>query len=183
MEPGIYGLARDVGIVKLLYYHSDGSLTHGELTIPVPPVYAPDSDVVINEILPNPESIDWNGNGEFEEYNDEWIELYNKNSSYPANISNWKLSDHNNAYSIPASIIPPNGFISFFDTGLKLLNKGGWLNLTNSTGYEVDNVPIHPWPMMFLMEGIRMGLGHLIPLTLQPPQPQTLDLEAIRMLG
>ncbi len=97
--------------------------------------------VVINEFLPDPSS-DWNGDGRVDS-NDEWIELYNKESE-AVDISNWILDDLESGGTEPYPIgttIPSGGFLTFHksETGVGLNNGGDTVRLLDSAGDLVDS--------------------------------------------
>jgi hypothetical protein len=72
---------------------------------------------------------------------DEWIELYNKNSTGFIDVGGWKLKG-GKSYTIPkGTIIPPYGFLVFFgsETGIKLNNRGDEIKLFNESGYLIDS--------------------------------------------
>jgi hypothetical protein len=97
--------------------------------------------VVINEFLPDPAS-DWNGDGKVDS-KDEWIELYNKESS-AVDISNWILDDLENGGTKPYTIgttIEPGGFLTFYksETGVGLNNGGDTVRVLDSAGNLVDS--------------------------------------------
>ena len=67
-------------------------------------VSARDSDIEVSEVFISPNglvsnatstniygAVDWNNDGEFSKYSDQFIELWNT-GSFPVNVSNWKLS-------------------------------------------------------------------------------------------
>jgi len=67
-------------------------------------VSARDSDIIVSELFRSPNglvsnatsnnvygAIDWNNDGEYSKYSDQFIELWNTGSS-PVNVSNWKLT-------------------------------------------------------------------------------------------
>jgi DNA/RNA endonuclease YhcR with UshA esterase domain len=115
---------------------------------------APADVVLLNEFLPAPRSVDWDGDGTAD-YNDEWIELYNAGQA-AVGLGGWQLDDvaegGSGPYTIPADkIIPPGGFLVFFkkDTGISLNNDEDWVRLlrpdrtvadeyhyTSSPGYD-----------------------------------------------
>jgi hypothetical protein len=55
--------------------------------------------VVLNEFLPEPSAIDWNGDGQAR-FDDEWIELYNLGAT-PVSIGGWAVADATQAYTLP----------------------------------------------------------------------------------
>lgn len=99
--------------------------------------------VVINEVLPNPES-DWNEDEESSDASDEFVELYNPTSS-DVNISCWVLDDtegYSAPFTIPeCTILPAKGFITFFssDTGIQLDNGGDEVRFFNRCDELIDS--------------------------------------------
>jgi len=93
----------------------------------------PSPVITLNEYLPAPRNIDWNGDGEVD-LNDEYIELYNPNTE-PVDLGGWQLDDQEGGsrpYLIPpGSAIPARGFLLFFrsDTGVALNNSGDDMRL------------------------------------------------------
>ncbi|MEW5760113.1 MAG: lamin tail domain-containing protein [Candidatus Thermoplasmatota archaeon] len=67
-------------------------------------------DVVLNELLPNPNS-DWNDDGKIN-YNDSWVELYNKGSK-KIDMIDWKISVGNKTETINKTI-EPKSFLIFY---------------------------------------------------------------------
>lgn len=85
--------------------------------------------ISLNEVLPAPHLIDWNGDG-VPDQDDEYIELYNAGPTI-VDLGGWQLDDRagsgTNPYTIPAGrLIPPGGFALFFrsETGVALNNTG-----------------------------------------------------------
>lgn len=114
------------------------------LTTPRPKCSTRASDVVINEYLPDPAS-DWDGSGELDYGDDEWIELYNKGNAQE-DISGWKLDDITTGgtgeYTIPGStFVGPGQVLLFFGsvTGVGLNNAGDTVNLLDGAGALVDS--------------------------------------------
>jgi uncharacterized protein YdeI (BOF family) len=104
---------------------------------------APADVVLLNEFLPAPRSVDWDGDGTAD-YNDEWIELYNAGQAL-VGLGGWQLDDvaegGSAPYTIPADkVIPPGGFLVFFkkDTGLALNNDEDWVRLLRPDGTVAD---------------------------------------------
>lgn len=94
----------------------------------VTPTPTPDPHwVTLNEFLPNPYVIDWNGDGELGS-DDEWVELHNC-ADIAVDVSGWVLDDEaddgSRIYFLPAgTVIPPHGYLLLFgsQTGLNLAN-------------------------------------------------------------
>jgi DNA/RNA endonuclease YhcR with UshA esterase domain len=106
---------------------------------------APADLVLLNEFMPAPHNLDWDGDGTAD-YNDEWIELYNAGPSV-VGLGGWQLDDVADAgcgpYTIPADqIIPPGGFLVFFkrDSGVSLNNDEDWVRLLRPDGAVADEV-------------------------------------------
>jgi len=99
--------------------------------------------VLLNEFLPAPRDVDWDGDGTAD-YNDEWIELYNPGST-AVGLGGWQLDDvaegGSAPYTIPAGrVIQPGGFLVFFkrETGIALDNDGDWVRLLRPDGSAAD---------------------------------------------
>jgi hypothetical protein len=97
--------------------------------------------VLINEIMPNPGDVDWDGNGSVDEYGDEWIELYNTESE-TVDITGWTLEDSNEQYTIDSGTVTmgAHSFKVFFgsETGIRLPNTGDTVILRDPNGIIVD---------------------------------------------
>ncbi|WP_423224762.1 lamin tail domain-containing protein [Candidatus Amarolinea aalborgensis] len=101
--------------------------------------------ISLNEVLPAPFAIDWNGDG-VPDQNDEWIELYNAGES-PVNLEGWQLDDLATGgtlpYTIPAGrVLAPHGFALFFrsETGVALNNTGNeQVRLLAPGGIQVED--------------------------------------------
>ena len=96
---------------------------------------ASSDSVVINEILPAPQTI----------YTDEWIELYNP-SGDDVDLTGYILDDITTGgtapYTIPATtIIPAGGFLIFYlaDTGVAQNNAGDTVNLIKPDGVTIQD--------------------------------------------
>ena len=77
--------------------------------------------VTLNEILPDPQTVDWDSNGTAD-WSDEWIELYNTGSTAAA-LGGWTVADDTKTYTIPVgTVIWPPGHLLLFrrQTGLSL---------------------------------------------------------------
>ena len=111
--------------------------------LPPTPTPLPWPYVALNEVMPAPKSIDFDGDGEAN-YLDEYIELYNPLDT-PIDLSGWWLDDEPDRGSPPWPIpegttIPARGFLLFFraDTGIALNNDGDSVRLLTPDGREVD---------------------------------------------
>jgi hypothetical protein len=106
--------------------------------------------VRINEILPVPASVDWDGNGSADEW-DEWIELYNEGAD-PAAIGGWWLDDAEGGstpYTIPAgTVLQPGAYAVFYrqQTGLVLDDSGDRVRLLVAPSGVVDRVVFDTLP-------------------------------------
>ena len=97
----------------------------------------------LNEVLPAPSEIDWNGDGAANT-NDEWVEVYNRGSA-AIDLGGWLLDDiaagGSAPYVIPPGIIlQPGGFLVLFRdrTGVALNNDGDTVRLLGPDAAEVD---------------------------------------------
>jgi len=112
----------------LLYAPSPGGPNIAPPPTPTPMPTPLPGQIALNEILPAPRNIDWDGNGTAS-YLDEWIELYN-GGVLPANVSGWRLwrgplgedgLPTGRHYQLPAStIIAPDGYLLIFRKQSKL---------------------------------------------------------------
>ena len=101
--------------------------------------------VRINEYLPAPKRLDWDGDGVGNSY-DEWIELYNGND-FAVNLAGFWLDDLANGGSSPyqieaTTILSAHGYAVFYrrQTKLALNNNGDWVRLLAPGGQVVDVV-------------------------------------------
>jgi hypothetical protein len=99
----------------------------------------------LNEVLPAPAGIDWNGDGAANT-NDEWIEVFNRGSA-AIDLGGWLLDDiaagGSAPYVIPAgTLLQPGGFLVFFRdrTGVTLNNDGDTVRLLGADAAEVDTL-------------------------------------------
>jgi len=104
---------------------------------------APADAVLLNEFMPAPHSVDWDGDGTGD-YSDEWIELYNAGPAV-VGLGGWQLDDVAEGGSGPHTIsadkiIPPGGFLVFFkrDSGVSLNNDGDGVRLIRPDGTVAD---------------------------------------------
>lgn len=95
--------------------------------------WAAPASVRLNEFLPAPYRIDWDGGGT-PTHLDEWIELHNTSNS-PCNLGGWKIlvqGSHVSTHTIaPSTTLPPLGYLVLYrkDTGLELPNSAGRVQL------------------------------------------------------
>ena len=96
--------------------------------------------VVINEILPAPRTVDWDGNGKAD-HQDEWIELFNP-TNLPVGLGGWRLADTSRlVFNIPLNtIIPAQGYVTFYraDLDFALNNSGDTVTLSRPDGTKAD---------------------------------------------
>jgi hypothetical protein len=102
---------------------------------------APPEVVVINEILPAPNAVDWDGDGT-PDYQDEWIELYNPGDS-PVGLGGWGVEDASGrTYLIPlGATLQPGGYTVLHrrETDLALNNDADTLILQRPDGTVADS--------------------------------------------
>lgn len=105
--------------------------------------FAQSPPVVLNEYLPAPANVDWDGDGTADSQ-DEWVELFCL-ADQPVDLSGWMLDDIRNGgsppYVIPAGTwIQPGGFLLFFrkTTGIGLDNAGDTVRLLRPDGSVAD---------------------------------------------
>ncbi len=122
---------------------------------PPTPTATPTPDprlVSLNEILPAPKVIDWNGDGKVDS-GDEWVELYN-GGLLPVDVGGWALDDEADAgsqfYFIPqGTVIPPRGFLVLFgkQTGLNFANTRDVVRLLYRDGTLLEEFRYYDtWP-------------------------------------
>lgn len=100
--------------------------------------------VRLNEILPVPAAVDWDGNGVAND-RDEWIEIRNA-APGPIDISGWTLDSGPNgtSYVFPqGTILGPNTFPVFYrqETGIVLNDDGGVVRLLGPARFRRNIVP------------------------------------------
>ncbi len=108
------------------------------------PSATPDAHVVsINEVLPAPHTIDWNGDGKVDS-GDEWVELYN-GAAGPVDVSGWVLDDEENAgsplYFLSAgTVIAGRGYLVLFgkQTSLNFANTKDVVRLLYKNGDLIE---------------------------------------------
>jgi hypothetical protein len=97
----------------------------------------------LNELLPAPHEVDWDGDGAAGS-SDEWIELHNS-AATAVDLGGWHLGDASGGpgYIIPAGQwIGPSGFLVFYhrQTGLTLNNDGDTVRLLYPDGSLAESV-------------------------------------------
>jgi len=115
------------------FFGNEGNKSLAVLTTTL--VMASPDSIVINEILPAPQTI----------YTDEWIELYNP-SGDDVDLTGYILDDITTGgtppYTIPATtIIPAGGFLIFYlaETGVAQNNAGDTVNLIKPDGVTIQD--------------------------------------------
>jgi hypothetical protein len=100
-------------------------------------------DVTLNELLPAPHTVDWNGDGTLNS-GDEWVELYNS-ADVSVDVSGWALDDEAEAGSPlyflpPGTVIAPHGFLLLFgkQTGLSFADTKDVVRLLYRNGTLLD---------------------------------------------
>ena len=101
---------------------------------------APPEMVVINEVVPAPNAIDWDGNGTAD-YQDEWIELLNMGDSC-VGLGAWQVKDESGAaYSVPlGATLAPGEYLVLHrrETDLAFNNDADTLTLRRPDGTIAD---------------------------------------------
>jgi hypothetical protein len=119
------------------------------------------SGVFINEILPAPHAVDWNGDGLID-HGDEWVELYNSDA-LPVGIGGWEISDNSGKVGlIPLlTTIPAHGFtvLGGNQLPLRLNNTADRLVLVQDSGnigdsYAYDRGPGYDLSLCRLPDGM-----------------------------
>jgi DNA/RNA endonuclease YhcR with UshA esterase domain len=103
---------------------------------------APPIKVLLNEVMPAPYGIDWDGSGVADGH-DEWLEILNL-SDRPVGLGGWRLQDAAGvAYTIPLDTsISAGGYAVFYhqETGIGLNNGGDTMTLIDPKGTVVDTM-------------------------------------------
>ena len=94
--------------------------------------------LVINEFLPDPQTFDHNNNGNYNDLDEEFIELFNK-AVYNINLAGYKIKDFvgNHTLNIPTNFsIPPFGYLLMYASGeaLCISGDGDTLQTANWSG-------------------------------------------------
>jgi lamin tail-like protein len=94
--------------------------------------------LVLNEYLPSPSHIDWDGNGTAN-FLDEWIELYNGGPA-PVELSGYELADPVVTYPLPAGTLNPGCFKAYFrsQTNIALNSGADTVYLKTASGQILD---------------------------------------------
>ena len=132
------------------HHHADGRPRSGcpptpTLTPGTPAPTPARPSVVINEVLPAPKAVDWDGDGKANAA-DEWIELFNA-TGRPVDLSGWRLETGRGrwqpSYRIPRGTTLRAGAILVFyqrQTRLKLDDAGGTVRLVDRGGKVANSV-------------------------------------------
>jgi hypothetical protein len=100
--------------------------------------------LMINEVLPMPAELDWDGDGAAGE-SDEWIELTNEGNRR-IDLTGWSLASGDYVYALPpGTLLDPGAFLVLFknQTGIGLDNAGGQVQLLGPKGKVRDSI-IYP---------------------------------------
>jgi hypothetical protein len=111
---------------------------------PVPPTPTP-TTLLLNEVLPAPGAVDWDGNGTADEQ-DEWIELYNS-STITVELAGWRLDNGVSSYLLPGeTVLEPGALVVLYrqQTGLILDDRGGSVQLVGPRSEKADSVTYGP---------------------------------------
>ncbi|MCB9078695.1 MAG: lamin tail domain-containing protein [Anaerolineaceae bacterium] len=96
--------------------------------------------VYINEILPAPGDVDWDGDGKGD-YLDEWVEVFNP-MDHAVGLGGWRLTDSSGAaFYMPLSFtIPARGYLTIYNSqmGFALNNSADTLTLIRPDGSVAD---------------------------------------------
>jgi hypothetical protein len=102
---------------------------------------APPDMIVINELVPAPSAVDWDGDGT-PDYRDEWVELLNLGDS-TVGLGAWQVEDTSGAaYVIPlGAVLPPGGYGVFHrrETNIAFNNDADTLILSRPDGTIADS--------------------------------------------
>ena len=92
------------------------TVTRTPTVTPTPTALSPDAlKVTLNEILPDPELVDWDRDGQAG-FVDEWIELYNA-ADRGVSLEGWQISDAAGAYRIAAGVVIwPRSYLLLYRT-------------------------------------------------------------------
>ncbi|MCX7995137.1 MAG: lamin tail domain-containing protein [candidate division WOR-3 bacterium] len=97
--------------------------------------------LVINEFLPDPKTFDHNNNGNYNDLDEEFIEVFNR-AIYSINLSGYKIKDYVGMHilNIPNFTIPANGYLLLYASGEALLiaGDGDTLQTANWSGNWTD---------------------------------------------
>ncbi len=126
------------------YYFVRARQADGDLAYTAPIWVAGEAvpdDVFLNEVLPSPRHVDWDGNGQADA-DDEWVELYNP-GPVAVSLGGWTLSDASgkSPYTIPAgTTIAARGFRVLFrrETRLALNTSAETITLRRPDGSVAD---------------------------------------------
>ncbi len=101
------------------------------------------SELVLNEYMPAPREVDWDGDG-IADSKDEWVELFNPDGVNLV-LCGWQLDDEAGGGSKPHSfdenaVVPARGYLVVFrrESGITLNNTGDSLRLLGPNGEVVD---------------------------------------------
>lgn len=118
--------------------------------------YAANSDIVINEVLPDPDGSD----------DTEFIELYNKGGE-TVTVTGWKLTDTNGStdiYMLPENTISAGGYKAFAKsaTGISLNNDADGVILKDSSDQQIDSMSFNSTSSGKSWSRIPNGIGGFV---------------------
>ncbi|MGB9720938.1 MAG: lamin tail domain-containing protein [bacterium] len=97
--------------------------------------------LVINEFLPDPKTFDHNNNGNYNDLDEEFVEIFNK-TYYSINLSGYKIRDFVGAHTLAIQnlSIPAYGYLLFYASGEALIisGDGDTLQIANWSGSWAD---------------------------------------------
>jgi len=146
--------------------------------VPITPTLAPPTETpepvvlrsraIINEVLPAPSAMDWDGDGTADAL-DEWIELVNIGNG-PMKLGEWSIVSGGQAYVLPkGAVLRSGGFLVLFRarTGIELDDGGGQIQLLDPKGELQDGVSYPALQFDASYSRDKLGVWH----TDWPPSP------------
>lgn len=136
------------------------------------------AELLLNEVLPFPQNIDWNGDGELSTA-DVWIELYNAGKT-AVHLEGWRVAilDNDNIvyWTLEKSTVAPAHYLLLYPApeGMNLAS-GGTVRLIDPTGQIVDSVswPEIPADASYSLDAVGTWHSEWSPTPGEPNMPQT----------